>query len=270
MIAMEDLIDVERLRQVAREGTGRGIKVAILDTGVESDHPALEDAIQTALRVTKLGGKMVTQSCSDGDPVGHGTACAGIIHALAPDAEIHSLRVIGRDASGTLEQLIFGLNWAIEQEMDIINLSLGTVRKRLLNQLHELVDKAYYKGQIVVAAANNFSEESYPAQFASLVAVDNQSFENPLEFHYRLEEPIEAVANGIYVKAPSPGGKFRLFTGTSFACPHISGLVARLLSEIAGITPFQIKCLLHCLRSNKDGKSSSLESIQTCEENSSH
>lgn len=181
-----------------------------------------------------------------------GTACAGIIHELAPEAELHSLRVIGRDASGTLEQLLFGLKWAIEQDVDVINLSLGTVQKRMVARLHELVDRAYYKGQILVAAANNFSKLSYPAHFASVIAVDNQSFDDPLEFHYRFGQPIDTVAKGIYVKAPSPGGKYRLFTGTSFACPHITGLVARLVSEISGVTPFQMKSLLWQLRANRN------------------
>jgi subtilisin family serine protease len=60
------------------------------------------------------------------------------------------------------------------------------------------------------------------------------------------------VADGIYVKAPSPGGGYRWFTGTSFACPHITGLVARLKSEMPDLTPFQVKSLLWCLRSNQD------------------
>lgn len=253
MIDVEDLFDVERLWQLARQGTGRGVKVAILDTGVDAQHPALDDAIKSQNEIANQGRNLVCQPCEDGDTVGHGTACAGIIHRLAPEAELHSLRVIGRDASGTLEQLRFGLKWAIDQDIHVINMSLGSVQKRMISQLHELVDRAYYKGQIIIAAANNYSKVSYPAHFASLVAVDNQSFDDPLAFHYQLGQPIETIAHGIYVDAPSPGGKSRLYTGTSFACPHITGLVAKLLSEISGITPFHVKSLLRCLRANRDG-----------------
>jgi subtilisin family serine protease len=91
---------------------------------------------------------------------------------------------------------------------------------------------------------------SYPAQFASLIAVDSHAFKNPLEFHYVLGQPVELAANGIYVKAPSPGGKYRWFTGTSFACPHVTGLVAKLKSAVDNVTPFQVKSLLWCLRAN--------------------
>lgn len=252
MIEVEELINVERLWQLARQGTGRGVKVAILDTGVETDHPALDGVIRSANQIVSKGRSLCCESADDGDLVGHGTACAGIIHELAPEAELHSLRVIGRDASGTLEQLIFGLKWAIEQDMDVINLSLGTVQKRMVTHMHDLVDAAYFKGQILVAAANNFSKVCYPAHFASLIAVDSRAFENPLEFHYQLGRPVETSAKGIYVRAPSPGGKFRFFTGTSFACPHITGLVCRLKSELAGVTPFHIKTLLWHLRANRE------------------
>lgn len=252
MTRIDELIDIERLWRLAREGTGRGVKVAILDTGVETDHPALDGVIKSAQQIVTKGRSLNCEPAEDGDLVGHGTACAGIIHDLAPEAELHSLRVIGRDASGTLEQLIYGLKWAIEQDMDVINLSLGTVQKRMVNQMHDLVDTAYFKGQILVAAANNFSKVCYPAHFASLIAVDSHAFEDPLEFHFRLGRPVETSAKGIYVRAPSPGGKYRFFTGTSFACPHITGLVCRLKSELSGVTPFHIKTLLWHLRANPE------------------
>jgi len=252
MIEIEQLVDVDLLRKLALEGTGRGVKVGILDTGVEADHPALEGAVKSFQKVVSKGNTLVCEPGGE-DSVGHGTACAGIIHDLAPEAELHSLRVIGRDASGTVEQLLFGLKWAIDQKFDVINLSLGTVQKRMVSRMHALVDQAYFQGQILVAAANNFSQVSYPAHFASLIAVDNQSFENPLDFHYRLGQSIETLANGVYVRAPSPGGSFRLFTGTSFACPHITGLVTRLKSQIKGVTPLQIKSLLWHLRANRPG-----------------
>lgn len=263
MIDVEQLFDVEQLWQLARRGTGSDVKVVILDTGVDAGHPALGDAVKSQNEIASLGRGLTCRPCEDGDSVGHGTACAGIIHRLAPEAELHSLRVIGRNASGTLEQLRFGLKWAIEQDFHVINMSLGSVQKRMISQLHELVDKAYYKGQIIIAAANNFSKVSYPAHFASLVAVDNQAFEDPLEFHYQLGQPIETVAHGIYVNAPSPGGQSRLYTGTSFACPHVSGLVAKLLSEVSGVTPFHVKSLLWCLRANRDVSNPASQSVKT-------
>ncbi len=248
MIDVDSLINQDRVRELLQQGTGEGVRVAILDTGVDAEHPALEGAVAGCHEVTRAGRSFRCQPTDQGDPVGHGTACAGIIHSIAPQAELHSVRVMGRDAAGTLDQLLFGIAWAVDQDMDVINLSLGTVQKRSQDKLRELVDLAYFKGQIVVAAANNQGVVSYPAHFASLIAVDNEAFPDPNTFEYRLGQPIELVANGIYVKAPSPGGSYRLFTGTSFACPHVTGQVARLRSVIPDLTPFQAKNLLWSLR----------------------
>jgi subtilisin family serine protease len=249
---MDELLDRERIWEMARRGTGRGVRVAVLDTGVEADHPALEGSVVSCHEALLEGSRSIVKPTEGTDAVGHGTACAGIIHQLAPEAELHSVRVIGRNATGTVEQLVAGLEWAIEQGFDVLNLSLGTVQKRMQARLGELVDRAYFQGMILVGAANNQKLSSYPADFAALVGVDNQSFPDPLEFQYRLGQAVEILAHGIYVNAPAPGGKFRLFTGTSFACPHVTGLVARLKSEIPSLTPFQVKTLLWCLRKQCD------------------
>ena len=89
--------------------------------------------------------------------------------------------------------------------------------------------------------------------FASLIAVDNQSLNDPFIFEFKTGRPIELVARGIYVRAPKAGGGYQLWTGTSFACPHITGVVARLLSLNPRLTAFQVKTLLHVLRANRDG-----------------
>ena len=80
MIDVEKLVDVEQLWQLARKGTGRGVKVAILDTGVDAGHPALHDAVKSQNEIAAKGRNLTCRACEDGDAVGHGTACAGIIH----------------------------------------------------------------------------------------------------------------------------------------------------------------------------------------------
>jgi subtilisin len=189
------------------------------------------------------------------DPVGHGTACAGIIHQLAPEAKLISVRVIGASAAGTGQQFVRGLEWTLQQtepRIHVANLSLGTLQDRFAAPLRHLVDLAYYQGLILVAAGNNMGQPSYPAIFASLVAVDNESFNDPTRFEFRIGRPVELVARGIYVRAPKSGGGYQLWTGTSFACPHITAMVARLQSLNPALTPFQVKTLLHVLRANRE------------------
>jgi subtilisin family serine protease len=125
------------------------------------------------------------------------------------------------------------------------------MEERFAPPLRRLVDQAYANDVMLVAAANNMGATSYPAQFASLIAVDNQGFPDPLMFQYVRGRPIEVVARGIYVRAPKTGGGYQLWTGTSFACPHVSALVARLLSLNPRLTAFQVKTLLHVLRANR-------------------
>jgi subtilisin len=261
LLDFDQMLDLERLRGVLAEATGRGVHVAILDTGIDVTHPDLQGTVLRSVEVVSTPQPQVrdmpvqTLSPKQLDPVGHGTACAGIIHQLAPEARFVSVRVIGNGAAGTGDQFVRGLQWVLEQcepKVQVVNLSLGTIQDRHAAPLRKLVDQAYCHDVVLVAAANNMGVTSYPAQFASLIAVDNQSFPDPLAFEFRRGKPIEIVARGIYVKAPKSGGGYQLWTGTSFACPHISGLVARLLSLNPRLTAFQVKTLLHMLRVNRE------------------
>jgi subtilisin family serine protease len=228
---------------------------------VDVTHPDLKGAVVRSVEVVPQGPGLVCREVAAEklpaaalDPVGHGTACAGIIHELAPAARLISVRVIGASAAGTGEQFVRGLQWVLDQRnppIQAVNLSLGTLQDRFAMPLRRLVDQAYFQGIVLVAAGNNMGQPSYPAVFASLLAVDNQSYPDPTTFEFRTGRPVELSARGIYVRAPKSGGGYQLWTGTSFACPHIAGLVARLLSLNPALTPFQVKTLLHALRANR-------------------
>ena len=161
---------------------------------------------------------------------------------------------MGGAAGGTGEQFVAGLQWVLAQRAPRIqaaNLSLGTLHDRFAAPLRRLVDQAYFDDVILVAAANNMGVASYPAAFASLIAVDNKNIHDPFLFEYRRARYPEMVARGVYVQAPKSGGGHQLWTGTSFACPHITAVVARLLSLNPNLTPFQVKTLLYLLRDNR-------------------
>jgi subtilisin family serine protease len=257
----DQLLDAAALRESLAAATGKGVHVAVLDTGVDVTHPDLQGTVVRSVEVVAQPRGLVCREvetagrpAAELDPVGHGTACAGIIHELAPEARQVSVRVIGASAAGTGEQFVRGLQWVLEQRdppLQAVNLSLGTLQDRFASPLRRLVDQAYCQGIVLVAAGNNMGVPSYPAIFASLLAVDNESFPEPTTFEFRTGRPLELAARGIYVRAPKSGGGYQLWTGTSFACPHITALVARLLSLNPRLTPFQIKTLLYVLRSNR-------------------
>lgn len=239
------MIDIAAIRRALETGTGRGIKVALLDTGADDTHPDLAGAIKGAYEVVREGDGWQCLERPATDAVGHGTACAGIIHRLAPEAEIHSVKVIGADARGSAEQLVHGLRWAIDAGCNVVNASLGTLDRRSREPIAELADQAFYAGVLIVAAANNRGQTAWPANLSSVLTVDSAHLEDPLTYHYRLGTPIELEAKGIYVEAPTAGGGRKFFTGTSFACPHVTALAARLMSVMPGLQPFDVRAALH-------------------------
>lgn len=231
--------------------TGRGVKVAVVDSGVESGHPRVGD-VQGGVVVSldRMTEKAVIREEPHGDAFGHGTACAGIIRSLAPECEIYSVRVLSAQLSGKGPVFTAGLRWAIESGMDVVNLSLGTGKRDYFAELHELVDEAYFKGSMLVAAANNLPQASFPSLYAGVFSVAAHEGHDPWGFEYNPSPPVEFGAPGIDVDvAWRDGGEIRA-SGNSFASPVIAGLVALVLSKHPGLTPFQMKTVLHSVASN--------------------
>ena len=131
------------------DSTGKGVRVAVVDSGVEYDHPALDDCVRGGVIVEyDSRAKNYYRIKPDDQPVdvsGHGTACAGIIHSIAPEAEIYSVRVLGRNMGGRAIQFAAGLDWAIENDMQIVNMSLSTSLEEFFGLFHDLADQAYFK-----------------------------------------------------------------------------------------------------------------------------
>jgi subtilisin len=245
--ALQGLIDVEALRAALRGSRGRGIRVAILDSGVDGRHPELAGRIAGQFDVVEGQGRIRCEAAPTADLIGHGTACAGIVAALAPEAEITSIRVFGAEARTSTEALAAALGFALDRGFDVINMSLGTTSAAGQMRLTALADRAFYEGRIVVAAANNFGHVAYPAHLSSVIAVGMEGFSEPERLRYLWDEPIEVGARGVYVEAPALGGGTQLFTGTSFACPHVSGIVARLVGAFPGLSAFEARLLLALL-----------------------
>ncbi len=177
--------------------TGAGIRVCIVDSGVDARHPMV-GAIQGAHAVVAdEDGEPIVMPDDEGDAYGHGTACAAIIRKLAPDCEIHSIRVLGGELTGSGPVLLRGLRWAIEQRFDVINLSLSTTKSRFAPELRELADRAYFRGCVLVASAHNMPVESYPWRFSSVLSVGSHAGADPLEYYVNPEPPVEFAAPGV-------------------------------------------------------------------------
>lgn len=232
--------------------TGAGVRVAVIDSGVDAGHP----------RVGGVAGAVAFEPDEDADDgyrivdgahqdlVGHGTACAGIIRSLAPQAEIYSVRVLGSNLRGRGALFLAGIRWAVDNGMHLVNLSLSTGRERWFAPLHELADEAYFKNVLLVCAANNVPGPTYPTQYASVVSAAARRTDDPYSIAYNPRPPVEFGARGIDVDVAWMDGTSIVATGNSFATPHVAGLAARVLSKHSGLTPFQVKAVLQAVSDN--------------------
>ena len=251
-------IGVEWPERVTREwawggSTGEGARVCILDSGIEPSHPLVGDlGGSVAVVKTETGETTVTDDV-EGDLCGHGTACAGIVRALAPKAEIFSVRVLGAGFKGSGPVLLGGLRWAIEQGFDVINMSLSTTRRQFAELLHELADSAYFRRSVLVASAHNMPVESYPWRFSSVISVGSHEEPDSLTYFYNPSPPVEFFARGVGVEIAWLGGGTIRSSGNSFATPHMAGLCAIVLAKHPELTPFQLKSVLYLIADNVGG-----------------
>jgi subtilisin family serine protease len=251
-MTFDDVLSVGRLRECLATGTGKGVKIGILDSGVASDLPVLGGRVVANYEVVedRHRGTAIVPLERGIDVIEHGTACAYIIHRHAPDAELHSVRVIGQSHGATTGKLLAALEFAVEQDWHILNLSLGTEAN--YERIARLADRAWYRGQIWIAAKDNKRHKvGYPAGLASVVGVDMDFFQDPATFRFHPARETEVEACGVYVEAPTSDGGWQQFTGTSFACPQVTGIAARLREHFPDLTPFQLKTALAALRENR-------------------
>jgi subtilisin family serine protease len=239
--------------------TGRGVRVAVVDSGIDTEHPDLKGKVKESVEAVAEDGRIDFRPSTSGDQAGHGTACAGIIASVAPDVELYSVKVLGPKASGSGDMFLVGLDYAIKQKFEIINLSLGTTKRDFFAPLHDLLDRAYQSGCIVVSAANNLPYPSYPSIFSSsVVSVVKRSGGDPFNFGYRYGQVIELVAPGVEVTTTWPGGGYRQLTGNSFACPYVVGIIALIKEAYPNLTPFQVKSILYTIAQRNREKAAAL------------
>lgn len=232
---------------------GSGVRVAVVDSGIDADHPELHGCVDTEACIefsVDGDGAVVAVEGPHGDSFGHGTACAGIIHSLAPQARITSVKVLGPGLTGKAAAFHAGLEWAVAQGFDVVNLSLGTRKRDWALAFHDVCDRAYFSGTFVVTAANNMQSASYPSLYASVTSVACNLTEDPRRYHHNPEPPTEFLARGIDVPVLWTNHGTSVSTGNSYAAPHIAGLAAQIKSKHPELRPFQLKTVLWARSAN--------------------
>lgn len=244
-------VNMVQAPEIWKEGIkGKDVVIAVIDTGCDKNHPDLKDRI--------IGGRNFTTDDNGdvdnySDYNGHGTHVAGTIAAtengqgvvgVAPEAKLLILKVLVNDpnnpelATGKYEWIVNAINYAVDQKVDIISMSLGGPSD--VPELHQAVKRAVENNILVVCAAGNegdgnerTEELSYPAAYNEVISVGAVSLDGQISRFTNSNKEIDVVAPGEKILSTIPGGKFAVFSGTSMATPHVSGALALIkqLSE---------------------------------------
>lgn len=251
-VQQEETVDLEQWNLAAigapaawHDGlTGKGVKIAIMDSGI-----AAHEDLQVAGGISTVD---YTESFEDDE--GHGTHVAGIIGAkhdeqgtdgIAPDADLFAVKVLDDTGEGYLSDLLEGIDWAISNDMDIINLSMGTADES--DALEEAMQKAYQAGILLVAASGNEGAGypvDYPAAYDSVIAVSATDSENNIAAFASVGEKVEFSAPGANIKSTLPGSDYGIMSGTSQATSHVSALLAILKQQFPADTNEQLRVRL--------------------------
>lgn len=223
--------------------TGRGITVAVIDSGWDRtlDDPRV---LPGTSFVDPDDDFALRRNDDDHDVLGHGTACVDLVLRIAPGARVVPIRVFGKKLETSPGTLQSALLWAIEEGVNVINVSLGTRLEHALHPLYAACEKARRAGIVVVAAGNNSNDWSYPAIFENVIGVAAARFRSPYEFRYRPDEAMECEGWGVEQEVTWIGGERTVRHGTSFAAPNVAGIVALILEAHPGATLEQVREIL--------------------------
>ena len=215
--------------------TADPIKVAVIDTGIDVKHPDLKDNL-------KGGVSTVSYTTSYNDDNGHGTHVAGIIGAIdndigvigvGPQIDLYGVKVLDRRGSGYLSDVIEGLDWAIANGIQVVNMSLGTSAD--IQSFHDAVIRAYQTGIVQVAAAGNSGGAViYPAAYPEVIAVSATDNTDTIASWSSRGQQVDLAAPGVAIYSTYKGQTYKALSGTSMASPHVAGTVALVLTTIIG------------------------------------
>lgn len=211
------------------------IKLAIIDTGISKYHPDLQTNI-------KGGYNAINPLKSWDDDNGHGSHVAGIAAALnntvgvvgvGPAIDLYAVKVLNRNGSGFLSDVIEGLQWAVGNGAQVANMSLGTASD--IQSFHDAVIAAYNAGVVLVAAAGNSGGSvSFPAAYPEVIAVSATDSNNNLAYFSSRGPEVDLAAPGVNIYSTYKGTGYKTLSGTSMAAPHVAGSAALVINTPVG------------------------------------
>ena len=232
---------------------GTGVKVAIVDTGIDMDHPDLAANIKGGINTIAVKGRYKDPNDFDDDH-GHGSHCAGIVAAIdndigvigvAPEAWLYGVKVLSKSGSGQTSDCIEGVQWCADNGMDVVSMSWGSTSYD--QALNDTCAAAWAAGCVLVGAAGNSGVEDpdlYPAAYASVMAISATDSSDNIASWSNYGDEIELGAPGVSIYSCYKDAGYVTMSGTSMACPHVSGVAALAIAVYPSYTNNQIRQLL--------------------------
>jgi subtilisin len=223
---------------------GRRIRIGVLDTGCDMDHPNLRRNVKGGINL--LGG---------GDPTddnGHGTHVAGILAAAddgegviggAPEAELYIVKLFDQSGCGQIVDIVRALQWCIDQKLNVVNMSFGTDLEES-TALRMAVQVAHGRGMVLVAAAGNdgyTGPVDFPGRYPEVLAVTASNRQDRCGTFSSRGRGVDLIAPGARILSTAPDGRYRVMSGTSMAAPHVSAAAALLLAAEPDLAPAAIR-----------------------------
>lgn len=207
-----------------RVPTGSGVTVAVIDSGW--DRARVDPRIRPGVAFVNASGSGLVETRDDHDRIGHGTACANLILDVAPNVGIVPVRVFEEQLETSPAAIEAAIDWSVAHRVNVINLSLATVRQDARNRFYRACVRADSAGIILVSAAWTNESAGYPSAFDLVVSVAATDWADPLAFDYTPDNAIECRSPGLRRQVVTLNGQVQTLSGTSFAAPNIAGIVA--------------------------------------------
>ncbi|MAT05387.1 MAG: serine protease [Acidimicrobiaceae bacterium] len=234
------------------DGSGRGVRLAVVDSGVDGTHPLVGGVAEyvDVVRDPEADEGIRFELGEHDDLYGHGTACAAIVRSLAPEVEIVSVRVLGADLKGSAFNFAHGLDWCLEHGVRVANLSLSTSNDKYAETFHEIVDDATFARMLLVSAMNNERKRTIPSEYAGVFSVACAPGTDREQVWCNPNGPAEWGAAGVDVDIAWNAHGSITATGNSFAAPVVAGHLARIVGAHPELTVWQARTVLAAVAAN--------------------
>ncbi|MCR4429444.1 MAG: S8 family peptidase [Tepidanaerobacteraceae bacterium] len=224
---------------------GEGVRVGIIDTGVDINHPDLKD------NVKEVGGVLDCKNIIDDN--GHGSHVAGTIAALdndigvvgvAPRVDLYPVKAFDKSGRGNISNVIDALGWCIEKKVQVVNMSFGFTKNSMA--LERAIKEAYRQNIVLVAAAGNSGGDDsvmYPAKYPEVIAVAASNSANKAAWFSSGGPEVDVIAPGASIPSTYKDGGYKSMSGTSMASPHVTAACALILAK-SSMSPAKVKEVL--------------------------